>query len=36
VSGQDTPLSGSNGNPTALNGVLARPREILLQASFKF
>ncbi len=36
VSGQDTPLSGSNGNPTALNGVLARPREILLQASVKF
>jgi outer membrane receptor protein involved in Fe transport len=36
VSGQDTPLSGSNGNPTALNGVLARPREVLLQASFKF
>jgi iron complex outermembrane receptor protein len=35
VSGQDSPLSGSNGNPTALNGVLARPREILLQASFK-
>jgi outer membrane receptor protein involved in Fe transport len=36
VSGQDSPLSGSNGNPTALNGVLARPREVLLQASFKF
>ena len=36
VSGQDTPLAGSNGNPTALNGVLARSREIMLQAKFKF
>ncbi|MFA7587979.1 MAG: TonB-dependent receptor, partial [Novosphingobium sp.] len=36
VSGQDTPLAGSNGNPGALNGVLARPREVMLQARVKF
>jgi outer membrane receptor protein involved in Fe transport len=36
TSGQDTPLSGSNGNPTALNGALARPWELIMQLSYYF
>jgi hypothetical protein len=36
VTGLDSPLGGQSGNPPAINGELARPREILLQIRSKF
>lgn len=36
LSGQDEPLSGNNGNPYALLGVLAPPREVAVQVDYSF